>query len=912
MSNKVIRAYMPQAGIPRMGMASCDAPFPLGFRDFSGRLVKISDQEHGSWKHGGAVGPIRCPQASDGEPGHVVRVDGHASGRDEQARAGVDERPHPVHDDVLVIRDVVHSHDLATKGLKLFLDHGSESILNSPIIDLVARDDDSCPRLAQGLDRQDVPDALCRPHGFFHHGAFDHQGEVEGSAVAIMEITEHIQAQQALRRGEQEFRALFEVSTVGLTQAEPLSGRFMRVNRRFRDITGYSAEELTAMTFADITHPEDVDRDVENFRRALNGLDTWESQKRYVRKDGAVAWVHVSGTIMRDATGHPYRSSAGIIDITQQKLAEETLRENEARFRLLSTTASRLLAAENPVGILNDLALGVMAHLECHAFFNFIVDDRVGRLHLNAYAGIPDEEARRIEWLDYGVAVCGCVAQDGVRIIAEDICSSADPRADLVKSYGIRAYACHPLMAAGRVIGTLSFGTRTRSRFSPEDLELMKTVADQTAIAMERMRLLAELERSRDELEMRVTARTSELASTNTELRGLAAALKSSEEMLRRNIGLLQTVFDGITDPLIMLDGAGLVTMVNKAAMDYYGVGDGMDLYGKPCFQGLRRREAPCPECDYPFLSAGARTASFERGGIWDSARIEHVTVYPVPGEHGGREAAIVRISDITQAKILERQIIQNEKLAALGLVTSGIAHEINNPNTFIHFNLPILKRYLQELMPILDTHAALHPEFEVLHMAYDEWREDIFKLIENMEHGSQRINNIVGMLRSFVKNRGTGELQTIHWRQLIEKVVMFCHAEIRRRVKSFSIQIPEDLPPLRSDPEALEQVLLNLLINAVHACDKEDSQISLKVGLGAHPTGFIIEISDNGSGIEEALLSKVFDPFFTTKPASMGTGLGLYICHHHVESLGGTIEIESRVGSGSTFRVWLPQLEQP
>jgi signal transduction histidine kinase len=146
----------------------------------------------------------------------------------------------------------------------------------------------------------------------------------------------------------------------------------------------------------------------------------------------------------------------------------------------------------------------------------------------------------------------------------------------------------------------------------------------------------------------------------------------------------------------------------------------------------------------------------------------------------------------------------------------------------------------------------------------------------------------------------------------LIEKVVMFCHAEIRRRVKSFSIQIPEDLPPLRSDPEALEQVLLNLLINAVHACDKEDSQISLKVGLGAHPTGFIIEISDNGSGIEEALLSKVFDPFFTTKPASMGTGLGLYICHHHVESLGGTIEIESRVGSGSTFRVWLPQLEQP
>ena len=92
--------------------------------------------------------------------------------------------------------------------------------------------------------------------------------------------------------------------------------------------------------------------------------------------------------------------------------------------------------------------------------------DPVPRLHLNACAGIPDEEARRIEWLDYGVAVCGCVARDGRRIVAENIQHSEDPRTTLVKGYGVQAYCCHPLLIEGRVIGTLSFGTTTRASFT--------------------------------------------------------------------------------------------------------------------------------------------------------------------------------------------------------------------------------------------------------------------------------------------------------------------------------------------------------------------------------------------------------------------------------------------------------------
>jgi signal transduction histidine kinase len=122
-------------------------------------------------------------------------------------------------------------------------------------------------------------------------------------------------------------------------------------------------------------------------------------------------------------------------------------------------------------------------------------------------------------------------------------------------------------------------------------------------------------------------------------------------------------------------------------------------------------------------------------------------------------------------------------------------------------------------------------------------------------------------------------------------------------------VEIPDSLPLIISDSEALEQIVLNLLINAVHACDKEDSWIRLEVKQG-HPSKdtCVIEVSDNGCGIEEGVKERIFDPFFTTKTSAQGTGLGLYICHSLAHSLGGTIEVDSTAGHGAAFRIILPQ----
>jgi len=181
-------------------------------------------------------------------------------------------------------------------------------------------------------------------------------------------------------------------------------------------------------------------------------------------------------------------------DFTEHKRSEDY-------FRLLSETASLLLTSEEPQATVENFCTAVMQHLECDCFFNYLLDESTNRLHLNAWAGIDDAAAQSIEWLDFGVAVCGRVASLGQRIVVEDVQHSTDQRTALVKSFGVQAYAGHPLTGpGGRVIGTLSFGTCSRTVFSPEDLSLMKTVADLTATAMYRMQIQKALRDSQSDL----------------------------------------------------------------------------------------------------------------------------------------------------------------------------------------------------------------------------------------------------------------------------------------------------------------------------------------------------------------------------------------------------------------------------
>ena len=154
---------------------------------------------------------------------------------------------------------------------------------------------------------------------------------------------------------------------------------------------------------------------------------------------------------------------------------------------------------------------------------------------------------------------------------------------------------------------------------------------------------------------------------------------------------MLQTVFDGITDPLIMLDADMTIQILNDAALNYYGKPEPDVILGECCFKALKGGTMPCKGCEIPSAVLSGEARIFERKGFMDSNRIEQVAIYPVKIIEDERAGTIIRISDITETKLVQRQLIQSEKLASLGLLISGIAHEINNPSNFITLNLSLI-----------------------------------------------------------------------------------------------------------------------------------------------------------------------------------------------------------------------------
>jgi signal transduction histidine kinase/DNA-binding response OmpR family regulator len=339
----------------------------------------------------------------------------------------------------------------------------------------------------------------------------------------------------------------------------------------------------------------------------ITGLEDERLAIRAIRQ-GAQDYL-VKGTLDGRAIARSIRYA---ID---RKAAEEALRASEQRFKLLSEISGRLLEAEDPQTVVNDLCTHVMHHLDCHAFFNFLAEEGAGRLRLNAWAGIPEEEARKIERLDYGVAVCGCVARDGVRIIAQDILNTPDPRTELVKSCGIQAYCCHPLMARGRVIGTLSFGTRTRSRFSDEEVSLMKTVADQVAIAMDRLltrQALRQASEAKDQFlavlshELR-TPLTPALAAAGVLLEdpGLGDPVREGLEMIRRNINLEVRLIDDLLDVTSIARGK---IRLDKSPLDAASILRGaVDICRAELAAKGQTLTIDTPGAPYPVLGDSAR-----------------------------------------------------------------------------------------------------------------------------------------------------------------------------------------------------------------------------------------------------------------------------------------------------------------
>ena len=278
--------------------------------------------------------------------------------------------------------------------------------------------------------------------------------------------------------------------------------------------------------------------------------------------------------------------------------------------------------------------------------------------------------------------------------------------------------------------------------------------------------------------------------------------------------------------------------------------------------------------------------------------------------QHANEElkALNARLSE-AQAKAL-----QSERLASIGQLAAGVAHEINNPIGYIFSNFGTLEKYLEDVFRVLAAYEKAEPSLAgTPHAAalkalredieLDFLKEDIPALMSQSRDGISRVRKIVQDLKDFSRVETHQEWEWADLHAGLDSTLNIVNNEIKYKadvVKQYGA-----LPEVQCLASELNQVFLNLLVNAAHAITAERGTITLRTG--AEGDQVWVEVGDNGGGIAPENLSRIFDPFFTTKPVGKGTGLGLSLSYGIVKKHGGRIDVRSELGRGTTFRVVLP-----
>jgi len=262
--------------------------------------------------------------------------------------------------------------------------------------------------------------------------------------------------------------------------------------------------------------------------------------------------------------------------------------------------------------------------------------------------------------------------------------------------------------------------------------------------------------------------------------------------------------------------------------------------------------------------------------------------------------------------KETQAQLIQTEKMSSLGEMVAGVAHEINNPVSFIHGNIAHVQEYLDDLLDLLllyqEVYSDLKPEIhnKMEEIDFDYIQSDFPKILDSMRMGTRRIQTIVSSLRNFSR-LDESEVKNVNLHEGLDSTLIILSSKIKPEIEI--IKQYGDLPKITCYPAQLNQVFLNLIVNAIDALLNSDVEPK-KIAIVTHRISrdrVQVKIEDNGPGIPKEIHHKIFNPFFTTKPIGEGTGLGLAISYRIIEKHEGKLEVVSEVGQGTTFKITLP-----
>lgn len=341
---------------------------------------------------------------------------------------------------------------------------------------------------------------------------------VQRALRETQERQERQRAELALQATEDRYRSLFEQSPFGVLLIRPDDQSFVEFNSQAHRQLGYSHNEFAQLRLYQIEARESPEQIADHSQTIVQqGFDQFESQ--HYTKSGELRDVLI--TVQAITIGNQQYLHAIWQDITERKRSEKALQERNARLKLLYETTSDLLSTSQPITLLDDLFKKLSSHIDLHCYLGFLVEsvDDKSLLKLAAYSGISAIEAQTLHQLDLESTMCGLAISQNRPVILPDVQASTLPRAALIRSLGLTAYAGYPLSARGQLLGALSFGSRSRTAFTSEELDLLQVTADQVAVALERASLLHSLQQQTEQLSQTNRIKDEFLAVLSHELR---------------------------------------------------------------------------------------------------------------------------------------------------------------------------------------------------------------------------------------------------------------------------------------------------------------------------------------------------------------------------------------------------------
>ncbi len=459
------------------------------------------------------------------------------------------------------------------------------------------------------------------------------------------------------------------------------------------------------------------------------------------------------------------------------------------------------------------------------------------------------------------------------------------------------------LFVSGDLKGEIRVGYINNEReLLPEEYKLLNQIGKMLSLALERKELSesivlkeeeeAEFAARLKDLENEIGVRESDLASQKQKLKTVDSYLNRVNETIEESTRRFDTMFKAIPDKVLMIDLNRNIVMSNRDDISS----------GEKCYRASFNRESPCIDCR---LSKIIKNKTPITVTLRDGDEYLEVHALPVFNKNEEVEGIMEFYRNVTLEKTYEQQIQQADKLASLGQLVSGIGHEINNPNQFIRGNIKIVKQALDDMLPIVDDYQKDHPDLKIARLKYNFFREHIMTLVDDMAHGSERIKGIVEGLRGFARKDEGLLVDNVDINTLISSVQRLVQNEVHKHGE-IELNLSENVKIFPGNSQKIEQVLVNLIVNAAQAIP-DDRKGLITVSTSMDENTVVIEIEDNGKGMDEKTQRQIFDPFFTTKRAKGGTGLGLAISYRILEEHGGNISVSSKPGSGTKFTLRIP-----